>query len=247
MRIGILGDIHSNKEALIATIEAMRDERVDHWVQVGDIVGYGAEPRDCLAIVRELGCTVCIGNHDAAVVGLLSTDYFNPYARQAVEWTRSKLSPDELDYLRQLPLVVVKEDYTVVHGSLHMPEQFGYVISVVEAKDSLRAQETGMGFVGHSHVPAIYMEREGLPTGELEVVYAPEVTVSTAGCPKVLMNVGSVGQPRDEDPRAAYAIYDTHANEASIRRVEYDVATTQKKIRDAGLPEVLADRLALGV
>ncbi|MHC4514019.1 MAG: metallophosphoesterase family protein [Planctomycetota bacterium] len=247
MRIGILGDIHSNKEALTATIEAMRQETVDHWVQVGDIVGYGAEPQECLAIVRELGCTVCIGNHDAAVVGLLSTDYFNPYARQAVEWTRSQLTTAELDYLRQLPLVVVREKYTVVHGSLHMPEQFGYVISVVEAKESLRAQETAMGFVGHSHVPAIYMEREGLAAGELEVVYAPEVTVSTDGCHKVLMNVGSVGQPRDEDPRAAYAIYDTDTNQASIRRIAYDVDAAQRRIRDAGLPEVLADRLALGV
>ncbi|MHC5069804.1 MAG: metallophosphoesterase family protein [Planctomycetota bacterium] len=247
MRIGILGDIHSNKEALTATIEAMRQETVDHWVQVGDIVGYGAEPQECLAIVRELGCTVCIGNHDAAVVGLLSTDYFNPYARQAVEWTRSQLTTAELDYLRQLPLVVVREKYTVVPGSLHMPEQFGYVISVVEAKESLRAQETAMGFVGHSHVPAIYMEREGLAAGELEVVYAPEVTVSTDGCHKVLMNVGSVGQPRDEDPRAAYAIYDTDTNQASIRRIAYDVDAAQRRIRDAGLPEVLADRLALGV
>ena len=123
MRIGILGDIHANKEALTTTLEAMREEDVDHWVQVGDIVGYGAEPKECLAIMRELGCTVCIGNHDAAVVGLLSTDYFNPYARQAGEWTRSQLSRDELDYLRQLPLVVVREDYTVVHGSLHMPER----------------------------------------------------------------------------------------------------------------------------
>lgn len=247
MRIGILGDIHANKEALTASIEAMQEEGVDQWVQVGDIVGYGADPKECLAIVKELGCTVCIGNHDAAVVGLLSTDYFNPYARQAVEWTRSQLSIDELDYLRQLPLVVVAQDYTVVHGSLHMPEQFGYVISVVEAKDSLRAQETAMGFVGHSHVPAIYMERDGLPAGELEVVYAPEVTVSTEGCAKVLMNVGSVGQPRDEDPRAAYALYDTSTHQASIRRVEYDIAASQQKIREAGLPDVLADRLALGV
>ncbi len=246
MRIGILGDIHGNQEALTSTIEAMQDLAVDHWVQVGDIVGYGAEPRECIAIVRELGCTVCIGNHDAAVVGQLPTDYFNPYARQAVEWTRSKLTAEELRYLGDLPLVVENKHYTLVHGSLHMPDQFGYVISVVEATESLRNQKTAMGFVGHSHVPAIYMEREG-PAGELEVVYAPEVTVSTDGCRKVLMNVGSVGQPRDEDPRAAYAIYDTETNQASIRRVEYDIPTTQQKIRDAGLPAVLADRLALGV
>ena len=246
MRIGILGDIHGNQEALTSTIEALQGESIDHWVQVGDIVGYGAEPRECLAMVQELGCTVCIGNHDAAVVGQLPTDYFNPYARQAVEWTRSQLTAEELKYLGDLPLVVENEHYTLVHGSLHMPSQFGYVISVVEARESLREQKTAMGFVGHSHVPAIYMEREG-PAGELEVIYAPEVTISTDGCRKVLMNVGSVGQPRDEDPRAAYAIYDTETRQASIRRVEYDIASAQQKIRDAGLPAVLADRLALGV
>ncbi len=247
MRIGILGDVHSNMEALTAVVEVMRQDDIDHWVQVGDIVGYGAEPSACLAVIRELGCIICRGNHDAAVVGLLAADYFNPYARQAVEWTRSQLSSSELDFLRRLPLVVEKKEYTVVHGSLHQPEQFGYVISVVEAKDSLEAQRSRMGFVGHSHVPAIYMQRPELPNDEVEVIYSPEVTVSIDGCSKVLMNVGSVGQPRDEDPRAAYAIYDTKAQEVSIKRVAYDIAGAQAKIRAAGLPDVLADRLALGV
>ena len=247
MRIGILGDIHSNLEALEAVVQAMQDDGVDHWVQVGDIVGYGAEPSACIAEVQRLGCTVCLGNHDAAVVGLLSSDYFNPYARQAVDWTREKLSPQELDFLRRLPLVVEQEEFTVVHGSLHLPEQFGYVISVVEARDSLAAQQTLMGFVGHSHVPAIYVQRPELREGEVEVIYSPEISVSIQGCSKVLMNVGSVGQPRDEDPRAAYAIYDTEKAAAAIKRVPYDIAKTQAKIRAAGLPGVLADRLSLGV
>jgi diadenosine tetraphosphatase ApaH/serine/threonine PP2A family protein phosphatase len=189
---------------------------------------------------------VCIGNHDAAVVGLLSPEYFNPYARQAVEWTRSHLDTDELDFLRQLPLVVEREHFTVVHGSLHEPEQFGYVMSVVEAKDSLRAQATKMCFVGHSHVPAIYLQRAADPE-DVHVLFSPEATTGTNDYQKVLMNVGSVGQPRDEDPRAAYALYDTDTGEASIRRVAYDIAGAQRKIEAAGLPLVLANRLALGV
>jgi len=246
MRIGILGDIHSNLEALEAVVERVRGIGVDHWVQVGDIVGYGAQPRECIRLVRELNCTICLGNHDAAVVGLLSTEYFNPYACQAVEWTRSRLHTEELDFLRQLPLVVVREHYTVVHGTLHMPDEFGYVMSVVEAKDSLRKQVTPVCFVGHSHVPGIYMQETADPES-IQVVFSPEVTAQTAHCAKVLMNVGSVGQPRDEDPRAAYAIYDTDTREASIQRVTYDVASAQRKIINADLPEVLANRLALGV
>ncbi len=247
MRIGILGDIHGNIEALTAVVRSMRDDGVDHWVQVGDIVGYGPEPSECIDVVRELGCTVCVGNHDAAVLGTLDTDYFNNYARLAIDWTKEHIRSQDLDYLKSLPLLVKREEYTVVHGTLHKPEQFGYVISPVEAKDSLRLQETFMGFVGHSHVPAIYVERQGMDPHELEVHYHSAVEIDVKSCSKVLMNVGSVGQPRDEDPRAAYAIYDTETHRASIRRIEYDIAGVQRKIRTAGLPEVLAHRLSLGV
>ena len=129
---------------------------------------------------------------------------------------------------------------------MHLPDQFGYVMSVVEARESLRNQNTRVCFVGHSHVPAVYMQSsEG--DDNIKVAFSPEVTAQTSGAHKVLMNVGSVGQPRDEDPRAAYAIFDTDTREASIRRVAYDVASAQQKILEAGLPEVLASRLALGV
>jgi diadenosine tetraphosphatase ApaH/serine/threonine PP2A family protein phosphatase len=246
MRIGILGDIHSNLEALTAVLDAMRNERIDEWVQVGDIVGYGPDPSECIDRVRELGCTVCLGNHDAAVLGLLDTTYFNNFARAAIEWTREHLRPADVEYLRSLPLVVKRDLYTVVHGTLHMPEQFGYVISPVEAHDSLALQETFLCFVGHSHVPAIYMQREGV-YGELDVVYQSEAEASVQGYGRVLINAGSVGQPRDEDPRAAYAVVDTDSRIACIRRVSYDIPAVQQKIRRAGLPEMLANRLSLGV
>jgi diadenosine tetraphosphatase ApaH/serine/threonine PP2A family protein phosphatase len=247
MRIGILGDIHGNAEALRAVVAAMRKDGVDTWVQVGDIVGYGPEPGVCLDLVRELGCVTCLGNHDAAVLGLLDTSYFNNFARAAIHWTTPRMRPSDLEFLRNLPLVVTRPEFTVVHGSLHMPDQFGYVISQVEAIDSLSQQRTRLCFVGHSHVPAIYMLRDSKRPQDVVVYPQSEVEVSYRGYERVLMNVGSVGQPRDEDPRAAYALVDTARESAAIRRVHYDIAGVQRKIREAGLPDVLANRLALGV
>jgi diadenosine tetraphosphatase ApaH/serine/threonine PP2A family protein phosphatase len=246
MRIGILGDIHANAEALNAVVAAMRNDGVEHWVQVGDIVGYGPEPSVCIDIVKELGCVTCLGNHDAAVLDRLDTSYFNNFARAAILWTQPRLRPSDLDFLGSLELVVRRPPFTVVHGTMHLPEQFGYVISPVEALDSLEHQDTQLCFVGHSHVPAIYLRRESSPE-DIHVVPHSEAEISYRGFDRVLMNVGSVGQPRDEDPRAAYGLVDTEQEIAAIRRVHYDIAAVQKKIRDAGLPEVLANRLALGV
>jgi len=246
MRIGILGDIHANLEALNAVVDALRRERVDTWVQVGDIVGYGPEPSACIDIVRELGCITCLGNHDAAVLGLLDTSYFNNFARAAIHWTGPRLRPQDLEFLRSLQLVVRTPTFTVVHGTLSLPEQFGYVISAVEAIESLDQQETRLCFVGHSHVPAVYLRRRDQPN-EIHMVNHAETEISYRGFDQVLMNVGSVGQPRDEDRRAAYGLVDTDLEVACVKRVEYDIAGVQKKIRAAGLPDVLANRLSLGV
>lgn len=246
MRIGILGDIHANAEALRAVVDALRRERVDTWVQVGDIVGYGPEPSVCIDLVRELGCITCLGNHDAAVLGLLDTSYFNNFARAAIHWTGPRLRPSDLEFLRGLQLVVRRPEFTVVHGTLSLPEQFGYVISAVEAIESLDQQDTRLCFVGHSHVPAIYLRRREQPN-EIHMVNHAEAEISYRGFDQVLMNVGSVGQPRDEDPRAAYGLVDTDLEIACVKRVHYDIAGVQRKIREAGLPDVLANRLALGV
>jgi len=246
MRIGILGDIHANVEALTAVVEALRADRVDVYVQVGDIVGYGPEPSRCIDIVRELGCVTCLGNHDAAVLDRLDTSYFNNFARAAIHWTRPRLRDTDFEFLRSLQLVVRRPPFTVVHGTLHLPEQFGYVISPVEALDSLDHQDTQLCFVGHSHVPAIYLRRDDSPA-DIHVVPHSETEISIRGFDRILMNVGSVGQPRDEDPRAAYGFVDTELGIACIKRVAYDIAGVQRKIREAGLPEVLANRLALGV
>jgi predicted phosphodiesterase len=246
MKIGILGDIHGNAFALRAVVEALKRENVDEWVQVGDIVGYGPEPSACIDMVKELGCVTCIGNHDAAVLGRLDTSYFNSFARAAIHWTAPQLRPSDYQFLNSLELVEEREHYTVVHGSMHMPEQFGYVVSVVEALESFEHQKTRLCFVGHSHVPAIYLRRDESPR-DVHVVPHSEAEISYRGFDRVLMNVGSVGQPRDEDSRAAYGLVDTDLEIASIRRVKYDIEGVQKKILEAGLPDVLANRLALGV
>ncbi len=246
MKIGILGDIHGNAFALRAVVEALKRENVDEWVQVGDIVGYGPEPSACIDMVKELGCVTCIGNHDAAVLGRLDTSYFNSFARAAIHWTAPQLRPSDYQFLNSLELVEEREHYTVVHGSMHMPEQFGYVVSVVEALESFEHQKTRLCFVGHSHVPAIYLRRDESPR-DVHVVPHSEAEISYRGFDRVLMNVGSVGQPRDEDSRAAYGLVDTDLEIASIRRVQYDIEGVQKKILEAGLPDVLANRLALGV
>lgn len=246
MRIGILGDIHANVEALTAVVNALRADGAELFVQVGDIVGYGPEPSRCIDIVRELGCVTCLGNHDAAVLDRLDTSYFNNFARAAVHWTKSRLRPSDFEFLGNLEYVVKRPPFTVVHGTLHLPEQFGYVISEVEARDSLRQQTTQLCFVGHSHVPAIYGRRDVEP----DRIYGGQQTetrIDYRGFDRVLVNVGSVGQPRDEDPRAAYGFVDTELGIACIRRVPYDIPAVQRKIREAGLPEVLATRLALGV
>ena len=246
MKIAILGDIHANLDALLTVVEVLQRENVDAWVQVGDIVGYGPEPSACINVVRELGCVTCLGNHDAAVLGRLDTSYFNTVARAAVHWTAPQLRPADREFLNELQLVVQRDEFTAVHGTLHMPEKFGYVLSVVEALESFEHQQTPLCFVGHSHVPAMYLRREESPR-DIHVVPHSEAEISYRGFDSLLMNVGSVGQPRDEDPRAAYGIVDTDLQIASIRRVHYDIESVQHKIREAGLPEVLANRLALGV
>lgn len=248
MRLGILGDVHSNAEALRAVLDELAGERIDKYVQVGDLVGYGPEPSVCIDLIRSLGATVCMGNHDAAVLGLLDTAYFNTYARTAIHWTRPRLRSEDVAFLKSLPYVARTPEFTVVHGSLHSPAQFGYVVSPVEALDCMALQDTRLCFLGHSHVPAIYLRRAAQPGEDiLHVIANPDGSVAYADYERVLMNVGSVGQPRDEDPRAAYAIVDTDTETAELRRVEYDIAAVQQKIRDAGLPEVLAHRLQLGL
>ena len=244
MRYAILGDIHSNLSALEAVVTAIEREGVDRVLSVGDVVGYGAAPREVMQILRELDTLVVKGNHDAACVGEVDLRYFNPYARAAVEWTCAELTDDELTWLRELPLTLDLEHCSVAHGSFHRPEQFDYIQSTEDADPSLDEMSRPVCFVGHTHVPVAIMRMVDDP---YRTSYTIDYDVDLSDVTRALINVGSVGQPRDEDFRAPVGIYDTESERFEIHRVEYDIEREAARIRAAGLPEMLADRLFLGV
>lgn len=239
MRYGLLGDIHANAHALSQVLDQMRTEGIDAFYHVGDVVGYGAQPAECLGLLRDIDCQIVCGNHDAAVVGTLGLDYFNPFAKEAVLWTRSVLSEADLAFLAELPLIRKFDDFTLVHGTPYAPEMFHYLQSLPEAERSFQVLDRPVCFVGHSHVPVAFF-------GGRSISYSLESEIHVDPAGRTLVNIGSVGQPRDDDPRAAYAIYDTGKQKVWIRRVEYDVNGAAEKILAAGLPEILGERLRWG-
>ena len=244
MKFGVLGDIHGNLSALKAALEGLERHGVDTVLSVGDVVGYGAAPGECIELLRAVGARVVQGNHDAAVVGQVELLYFNNYAREAVLWTRSVLSKQDHAWLEALPLVIDEEQCSVAHGTYAKPELFNYIQSTTDADPSLDLLETPICFVGHTHVPVTLLR---LLEDPHRTAYTVEDEVDLSESRRALANVGSVGQPRDEDSRAAYAVYDSEADRLNLYRVEYDIEREAARIRTAGLPGVLADRLYMGV
>ncbi len=239
MRFGIIGDIHSNLEALEASISALAERGVDRYLCTGDIVGYGADPAACLARLRELDATVVAGNHDWAAANRLSLEYFNEYARAAIFWTQDQLSPADLRFLADLPPTAVVEDVTIVHGTLFDPPSFDYLLTAYDAHLSFQVQQTRLCLVGHSHVPMAFLF-------DGTVNYSFDNRVELTPLRKAIVNPGSVGQPRDENWKAAYAFYDSETGVLRLERTEYDIEKATSKILRAGLPDVLAERLWLG-
>ena len=238
----ILGDIHANIDALNSVLADAREQGVTDYVSVGDVVGYNAAPAECIRIVRdELKCPVVRGNHDHYVSYVEeSLADFHPMAAAVVEWTRSQLSETDMAWLHDLPLSRPIMGFTVVHSTLDMPLRWGYVFDNLQAEANFVYQRTQLCFHGHTHVPIIYEKRaEG-------VVHYEPVDFKVELGQRLFINVGSVGQPRDGDPRASYVIYDTGSRTVRFRRLEYDVAAAQARIREAGLPERLAARLEAG-
>jgi diadenosine tetraphosphatase ApaH/serine/threonine PP2A family protein phosphatase len=244
MKYGILGDVHANLSALQTALAGMDAEGVEEVISVGDVVGYGAAPKECIRLLQERDATVVLGNHDAAVAEILDDMHFNPYARAAVAWTRTALDSAELQWLRALPLTATLDEVQVSHGTLHRPELFNYILSLTDADPSLDIMERPVCFVGHSHIPLTVMRFADAPT-RTAYTFDPDVDLSETE--RALINVGSVGQPRDEDPRTAYLIYDSATRFASLKRSTYDIEHETERIRAAGLPDVLAERLHLGL
>lgn len=243
MRILIISDVHANLVALETVVNDAG--RVDDIWSVGDIVGYGPRPRECVELVRVLAPNVSvIGNHDWACIGRLSLDEFNPAARFASYWTTMQLAAEHLQYLESLPNRMIDQDWTVVHGSPRHPI-WEYVYNARVAAQNFPLIDTRLCFIGHTHVQLFIWEDEAMANIAPHRPSDGDVLDVSSG--KVIINPGSVGQPRDGDPRAGYAIYDPDANTVTFRRVAYDVGATQAQMRDAGLPESLVQRLAVGV
>lgn len=221
MKVALLSDVHANLVALEAVLAALPEVGA-MWV-TGDTVGYGPDPSDVLALLRERGATMVAGNHDLAAATGQGIDMFNPYAAAAAKAHRGWLSAEERDHLASLPLTLtLPHGFTLVHGSLRDPV-WEYVMTQGQAAATLALAKTAHCCNGHTHVPRIFRVGD-----------------------RMVVNAGSVGQPRDGDPRAAYALVDTDTHAVTLERVAYDVAETQRRIRARGLPGFLADRLAVG-
>lgn len=239
MKFAIFGDIHANLEALQAVLEDSKQQGATDYICMGDVVGYNANPAECLEIVREMDCPVVKGNHDEDSAGDHSLEMMNPVASEALTWTREQLSPDQREWLKRLRMVRQVSNFTIVHSTLDQPNAWNYVTNKFDAMSSFSYQFTQVCFHGHTHVPKIFIN-------EPKVAQLDETEVTLESNIKYFVNVGSVGQPRDGDWRAAYTIYDTDAQTIKVHRVEYDLKKAQDKIIKAGLPEMLAVRLASG-
>lgn len=243
MRILVLSDVHANLAALEAVL-VMAGPFSQAWC-LGDVVGYGPDPDACIERLRSLDLRCLAGNHDRAAVGMLSVAEFNPDARAAALWTRSRISPPNGDWLKTLPAmsVVTELDVTLVHGSPVDPI-WEYVIDPGAARAGFEAIGTRLCLNGHTHVPIVFRasDRGSVGPGERPRNGKP----TPIGRGRLLINPGSVGQPRDGDPRAAFAILDTDAMTLTHHRVDYDLASTQGRMRAAGLPRSLINRLVFG-
>lgn len=241
MRILVISDIHANLTALEAVIEDAGDFE-SAWC-LGDLVGYGPDPNECIALVKELPDLTClVGNHDHAALGLIPLSRFNHDAQAAVAWTKENLSPSNKAYLESLPASVTKDPFTLAHGSPREPI-WEYVLDAHVADRSFESFETDFCLVGHSHLPLAFQRSNSSKYASPMLVKEGEILSLE---PRMILNPGSVGQPRDLDPRASYGIIDTDELRWESHRVSYDVTDVQLRILQAGLPERQATRLVSG-
>jgi predicted phosphodiesterase len=241
MRYAILADVHANLAALRAVLEDIRMKGgVDEMWCLGDIVGYGPQPRECIDLIKKY-CKVCIaGNHDIAAVGKLDLSYFNPAAAEACQWTTAQLNPVDARYLEDLPLQAESGDFLLVHGSPY-DLTMEYIISTAVAEKNFDFFDNKFCLAGHSHVPAAFRKED-----VVHAIHLSESVGLVMHAHRMIVNPGSVGQPRDGDPRASYAIYDSEGLMLRLYRVEYNITDTQDKMMKAGLPVPLIARLEQG-
>jgi diadenosine tetraphosphatase ApaH/serine/threonine PP2A family protein phosphatase len=241
MKVLILSDIHGNRTALEAVLESAG--AVDAVWCLGDIIGYGPDPNDCVAMVRDLPDLICLrGNHDSAVIGMTQKRKFNMAAKVVLDWTANQLNPVHRQYLQSLSPQARTDDVTLVHGSPRDPV-WEYIMDVSTATANFDHFDTSYCFVGHSHLPVLYYKKPGKVTVNVSFIYPGDTTILPE---KSIVNPGSVGQPRDHDPRAAYTIFDTEDKTWTQHRVAYDIGEVQERMKLVGLPLEYIQRLDMG-
>jgi diadenosine tetraphosphatase ApaH/serine/threonine PP2A family protein phosphatase len=244
MRYAIIADIHANLAAFETVLDDIKGRGgVEEIWCLGDVVGYGPDPHQCIELLCKYSHVCVAGNHDLAAIGKIDTSDFNPDAAVACHWTAQQLSPEDVAYLENLPLVVQKEDFTLVHGSPREPI-WEYLVSTSSAKQNFAHFQTKFCLVGHSHVPLVFKQDE---TGACSFKQLLTNVKLLLGKNRLIINPGGVGQPRDGDPRAGYAIYDSQTRVIKFYRVAYDIDATQAKMLQHNLPVRLVARLSYGM
>ncbi len=242
MRHLLFSDVHGNLEALEALLAKIYQEKPDKAYFLGDAVGYGANPSECLQGIIQIADFYLLGNHDAAMANLLSLTYFNPAAKEALLWTQNQLLPEEKSFLKSWPLILQFPEFCLVHSSPLNPSQWDYLLTEKQAEKNFGSFSSPLCFIGHTHSPEII--KMDFKCNVKKIV---KLTVDLKENYRYIINVGSVGQPRDYNPKAAYCLYDDNKNTIQIQRIEYNIEKAQRKILQAGLPPILADRLSMGI
>lgn len=244
MRYGLLSDVHGNLEALDSACVHLAEQQIDRTIFLGDAVGYGANPSEVCDSLRAWADVSVLGNHDAAVCGRMDYDAYYQAARQALDWCKSQMSARNISWMRQSPYKVREADLEFCHAAPVAPEMFDYLFGVEQVVELLDAYDelARITFIGHSHLTISFCIRDN----EVTPIIAPQIVCDEPDA-KYIITVGSVGQPRDRDPRACCGVFDTETNIFEYHRLNYDVQTTRQKILDAGLPAVFGERLLVGI
>ncbi len=241
MKYGFFSDVHSNLEALKACVIDFRAEKIDKLYFLGDAVGYGPCPDECVKLIDDIAEVKLMGNHDYAALGLMETEYFNQYAAESMGWTKSSISEKTIELMSDFELTHKLDDILLVHSSPREPESWHYILDMEDAEENFSFFAEKICLVGHTHRPYIvYKDQisEAVLSKQTEEIARDDV--------RFLINIGSVGQPRDGDPRSCYLIYDSETGMLKLKRVQYDVKSTQEYMAKVGLPDYLIERLAAG-
>lgn len=241
MKYAVYSDIHSNLEAFEVVLKDINRQKVDKKIFLGDIVGYGPNPNECIEILKKNADIILAGNHDWAAVGKTDTSYFNPYAKESIEWTAEQLSKENRKFLRNLRPAITLNEFHIFHSTPLEPEQWHYIMTTQDAQENYELLKKDLCFIGHSHQPVVIEFVD-----KVNIMPFYDLYKQLEKDRKYIVNVGSVGQPRDANPDSCYLIYDSKARSFEYRRIEYNIEKVQKKMKKHRLPQYLIERLAYG-